>query len=970
MPYTVVVPDGQGDFREEEVPGAVGGAKQQKSKAEALTRAAGPFYGNKEDAFDASKPSGLRKAADFDKLRNTNLHSGNFGCNREHRAALEKCACGCGRVLWQPQAKGSRGVPGDVLKKDRAAYESIYGDTGEGPHRLMRPECATRLQREYPDGDYPAPPALPPAGIAPPTQLLLTDGAADGQTALHPQEQQLLLTNGPTAPAFNPDDFLNIPAAEATPTDSSEQLREEGRAEMRARMQEVQQRAAAEQQRADNAEQRAAAEKQRADSATQRANEAGRHARELEEKLRGLEGSSDWQAQRRTLQQQVSTLEGETEEQKKQLQTQQVQLNANETSSVQNFCLIRTLQDDKDSLLKEVSAVRAERDEAIAEQKRLTEELDRERRANATSSSDDDDGEYAKDVQLKNNQLAGANKSLQQDNGRLQEKVEKLEGEVVLLKKCREAFPSTSPPVSPPEPGEQEHTVSPGSRAVAAAEAIEEAAPPLFDGIDLSPETTTIVTLRYKNQNDLTDGNPLDEQQFQLLKGALEKAGYKVRDFRRDKPGVVKDLEAITGNVFLVVGWHGLRGGLGTYRLRVGQTVHPSHMGNRVLLDEYIVPRLTEANVVGVYFDACWAGDCKDLPRRRVVTVNSDEIAQWEWDGRPIAGPVADPLTTESWKVITQVLSAPVHEPDQRPLNSVPAQRTDPDVLLGKRTAYGRPDDTASEVSSATTSSKASGNSAPPQPETQRSVDAMSENLSSMSLNENREPVQSHDLVNFPANSAPQSVSSAHELSFKLKIQEWKDSVDSDPQRPWALHALELRDILVNHDRLSYMDDYMESDAELQRLNRVLIRRRFEQPRDPNDKMIHSPKGMDFLLALAEGGLNFSILDVVDTMEEAVRLDRTMFSPYRLAKPPDRTSESTISHTSLSQRTFTGDTAKANNEVYTAIVGDDREVEDRGHKRSGNDAPTMASGSSGGTQGRRAGKTKKGRKRHGSGRRG
>jgi hypothetical protein len=88
MGYTVKVPNGQGGYEE----GVPDSGKTGKKQAEALTRAAGPFYGNKDHAFDTSKPSGLRKAADFDKLRKTNLKSTNFGCNKEHRKALEKCA--------------------------------------------------------------------------------------------------------------------------------------------------------------------------------------------------------------------------------------------------------------------------------------------------------------------------------------------------------------------------------------------------------------------------------------------------------------------------------------------------------------------------------------------------------------------------------------------------------------------------------------------------------------------------------------------------------------------------------------------------------------------------------------------------------------------------------------------------------------------------------------------------------------
>jgi hypothetical protein len=63
-------------------------------------------------------------------------------------------------------------------------------------------------------------------------------------------------------------------------------------------------------------------------------------------------------------------------------------------------------------------------------------------------------------------------------------------------------------------------------------------------------------------------------------------------------------------------------------------------------------------------------------------------------------------------------------------------------------------------------------------------------------------------------------------------------------------------------------------DSELQRVNRVLIQRRFEQPRDPNDKMIHSPQSMECMLRF-----NYPVLHIVDGMEDAVRLDMRELDP-------------------------------------------------------------------------------------------
>ena len=118
----------------------------------------------------------------------------------------------------------------------------------------------------------------------------------------------------------------------------------------------------------------------------------------------------------------------------------------------------------------------------------------------------------------------------------------------------------------------------------------------------------------------------------------------------RDGPNVKKisQLLQLTGNVLVIAGWHGMRGGFGTYRVKAGRAVHSATMGNYELF-KWMRPLLPKAvTLVGVYYDACYAGDNvdKDLPAYRKI---NSVHAQWEWGGVPIAGPVAAPLTIGSW---------------------------------------------------------------------------------------------------------------------------------------------------------------------------------------------------------------------------------------------------------------------------------------------------------------------------------
>ena len=70
---------------------------------------------------------------------------------------------------------------GHELQAHRVAHESVHGDTGDGPHRLMHPECARWLLAKGPP--YPA---LPPLPLMPPQhqKLPLTAGVAEGATML------------------------------------------------------------------------------------------------------------------------------------------------------------------------------------------------------------------------------------------------------------------------------------------------------------------------------------------------------------------------------------------------------------------------------------------------------------------------------------------------------------------------------------------------------------------------------------------------------------------------------------------------------------------------------------------------------------------------------------------------------------------------------------------------------------------
>jgi hypothetical protein len=169
----------------------------------------------------------------------------------------------------------------------------------------------------------------------------------------------------------------------------------------------------------------------------------------------------------------------------------------------------------------------------------------------------------------------------------------------------------------------------------------------------------------------------LDRDQYKIFIEQLTGAGYTVKHVYRDAPldgAQIKALEGVKGRVFVVVGWHGLQGGVnGSFRVKCGSTVYASHMGHKNLLVNWIMPRLQQAKVVGVYFDSCWAGQKLCLPDRYTVQCDQNEIAAWTWgiphcDARggvkhravSIAGPVNDPLVVGSWRVITEVAAAAV----------------------------------------------------------------------------------------------------------------------------------------------------------------------------------------------------------------------------------------------------------------------------------------------------------------------
>ena len=111
-------------------------------------------------------------------------------------------------------------------------------------------------------------------------------------------------------------------------------------------------------------------------------------------------------------------------------------------------------------------------------------------------------------------------------------------------------------------------------------------------------------------------------------------------------------------------------------------------------------------------------------------------------------------------------------------------------------------------------------------------------------------------------------------------LEQWKLSVKEQPLRSWTLHALELAKIFESEDEEANEEDYanlycpelyerFDEDPELQELNRVLIRRRFEQERDQIDGMIHHKVQMDAMLEL-----NIPVTDMLTGMEEATRQDK------------------------------------------------------------------------------------------------
>jgi hypothetical protein len=114
------------------------------------------------------------------------------------------------------------------------------------------------------------------------------------------------------------------------------------------------------------------------------------------------------------------------------------------------------------------------------------------------------------------------------------------------------------------------------------------------------------------------------------------------------------------------------------------------------------------------------------------------------------------------------------------------------------------------------------------------------------------------------------------EESIDHQLDRWKLRVKQQPDRSWTLHALELAKIFEAGTEKSrtqlYCPELYErfaGDSELQELNRVLIRRRFEQDRDSIDGMVHNKIQLDMMLHL-----NVPVTDMLAGMEDGTRRRR------------------------------------------------------------------------------------------------
>jgi hypothetical protein len=144
-----------GGFEIQEVSGAKANVKNNALRA-ALQKLP-VFYGDKDVMFDPDPLSktGLRKYGDIIKYLDIKYNKTYKlpGLSEERYNELSMCACGCGKQAFfgynehfQPKYKAKKSA--DWLQECRENYEFVYGDTGQGPHKLLLPECKSTRARE------------------------------------------------------------------------------------------------------------------------------------------------------------------------------------------------------------------------------------------------------------------------------------------------------------------------------------------------------------------------------------------------------------------------------------------------------------------------------------------------------------------------------------------------------------------------------------------------------------------------------------------------------------------------------------------------------------------------------------------------------------------------------------------------------------------------------------------------------
>jgi hypothetical protein len=462
----------------------VGKGKSGKKKLNTPTCQWCFFFGSSIEmdlVYDTTKPSGVLKSTDLGKRRgdqNTQAGGRCPGLHEKDWDLLRSCVCGCGKVLFMSNS-GGRNVTGD-LRESRAAYAALYGDPGDGPHRLLDPQCKARLEKE--GGERPPFPGWPDLGEGGPGSGQATGGGqttaaavavatqgggtaaaaavapaapvvpaaqgggvggmtprtgAPGSVSLSPGTATELRRGGGAAAAA-PDDLAA--AVVAADRRARQEVEQEKQGALAAAMEQAEQEkraalaAAMEQAQQEKQAALTAAEQEKDDVIVER-DQARGEVQQLQSRLRGLEGHTDWQEARRKLLAQVSQTERREQGLREQLKRAQEEVDGGKTLQTQNFMLIQKHQTEIEQLQGNLRAAGQERDAAKEEVARLEKELEVCRRA-AESSSSDDGEDFEKELQKKNNELQDQLPQIEEANEHLRGQVKTLEAEIGTLKKA------------------------------------------------------------------------------------------------------------------------------------------------------------------------------------------------------------------------------------------------------------------------------------------------------------------------------------------------------------------------------------------------------------------------------------------------------------------------------------------------------------------------------------------------------